>query len=209
MVAFKIDPKKTALLVFDMINDFVKEGAPSDHPEIRRDLVPRLKKLIAHCRSKSIPVIYVCHATRRDGSDIGIIAEILPKVAAGKLLIKGTEGVQVYDELKPQEGDIVIEKRRYSAFRGTDFELILRSLGKDTLIITGTTTSTGIESTAREALDMDIKVIFPSDGTYSGDIPDMGWGPVSGEEIMRVVLTVLQYRFARVLTIDELTAELK
>ena len=209
MVAYEINPRKTALLVFDMMNDFIKPGFPRENPAIRENLVPQLKKLIEHCRSKGIPIIYVCHAHRRGGSDMGIMAETIPGVREGESFVQGTEGVEVYDEIKPQEGDIVIEKHRYSAFRGTDLDLMLRSMGLDTLIVTGHSTNIGCETTARDATDMDYKVIFPSDGTIARDLPDMGWGPIPKEEIRRVVLSTLAYRFAMVLAIDELISKLQ
>jgi ureidoacrylate peracid hydrolase len=127
MVHYSINPKKTALLVFDMLNDFIKPGAPLENPDVREQLIPRLKPLIGLCRSRGIPVIYACQAHRRDGSDAGLMAEIWPSVRERRALIKGTEGVEVYEEIRPQEGDIVIEKRRYSAFYNTDLELILKN----------------------------------------------------------------------------------
>jgi nicotinamidase-related amidase len=209
MVAHKINPQKTALLVFDMINEFIKPGFGGYTPGIRENLVPRLKKLIEHCRSKDIPVIYACHVHREDGSDFGLLPEILRGLKERKRFISGTESPEVYEEIKPQEGDIVVEKRRFSAFYGTDLELILRGMGKDTLIITGFATNIGCESTARDAVDMDFRVIFPSDGNGVRDLPDMGWGPIPGEEIQRVFLSTLARSFARVLTIDELISELQ
>ncbi len=209
MVTFEIDPRKTALLVFDMINEFIKPGFQGYTPGLREDLVPRLKGLIEHCRSRGIPVIYAIHCFRREGSDMGLMVELLRGLREGTRFILGTESVEVYDEIKPQEGDIVIEKHRYSAFYGTDLELILRSMGKDTLIVTGFSTNIGCETTARDATCRDIKVIFPSDGNGVRDLPDVGWGPIPGEEIRRVVLSTLASRFARVLTIDELISQLQ
>ena len=189
------DFNKSALIIIDMQEYF---------SYIASSVIKNINSLIKKFREKDALIIFTQHGHLNPIEDAGMLYEWW-----GENIIEGTAEHKLMAGLLIYDNDIVIKKRRYSAFRGTDFELVLRSLGKDTLIITGTTTSTGIESTARDALDMDIKVIFPSDGTYSGDIPDMGWGPVSGEEIMRVVLTVMQYRFARVLTVDELIAELK
>ena len=209
MVAYAIDPQKTALLVFDVLNESMKPGFLGYTPGLRENLVPRLKKLIEHCRSKDIPVIYVIHCFRKDGSDMGIMVELLRGLRERTRYIKGTESAEIYDEIKPQEGDIVIEKHRYSAFYGSDLELILRSMGKDTLIVTGYSINVGCESTVRDATDRDIKVILPSDGVGGRDLPDMGWGPVSHEEIEKVILSVLASHFARVLTVDELISELQ
>lgn len=207
MIDFKIEPKKTALLVFDMINDFVKEGAPFAAPEAL-EIIPRLKKLIEYCRSKKIPVIYACQVHRPDGSDMGLLADIWPQIKEKKGLIQGTEGVEVYNDIKPQEGDIVVWKHRYSAFYNTDLEIILRNKGVDTLIITGGTMNIGCETTARDALNRDIKVIFPSDGNIYHDMPDFGWGPIRGQEVAKVVLSTIALAIGKVVTIDQLIAEL-
>ena len=209
MVAYQINPRKTALLVHDMVNMFLKPGFPREQPHIRENLVPRLKRLIEHCRSKDIPVIYVDLALREDGSDAGIMREITPTSVRKGGFIKGTEAVQVYEEIKPQEGDIVIEKHRFSAFRGNELELILRTKGIDTLIITGFSTNVGVDSTVREATDKDFRVILPSDGIGCADISDQGWGRISKEEVQRVFLSAFAERFARVLTIQELISELQ
>lgn len=63
--------------------------------------------------------------------------------------------------------------------------------------------------TARDALNRDFKAIFPRDGNIARDLADMGWGRIRKEQIQRVVLSTPAYRFARVLTIDELISELR
>jgi nicotinamidase-related amidase len=209
MIKYRINPKKTALLVYDMMNDFIKTGFPREDPQIRKILVPKIKRLIEHCRSKGIPIIYAIHTYRRNGSDMGLMAITIPGIKDGKSFLKGSAGVEVYDELKPQEDDIIIEKHRYSAFCGSDLDLILRGMGKDTLIVTGYSTNIGCETTTRDATNMGYKVIFPSDGSIARGLPDLGWGPVSPEEIKKVVLSILAHRFAMVLTIDELISKLK
>lgn len=209
MVDFKPVPHKTALIVFDMLNDFVEVGAVLENIDVRENLIPRLKRLIEVCRSKGIPVIYTSHAHRKDGSDAGLMTEFWANVREMRALVKGTHGVEIYDEIKPQEGDVVIEKRRYSAFYKTDLEIILKNKGVDTLIITGASINVGCDTTARDATNRDYKVIFPSDGNVGRDCPDLGWGAIPKEEVQRVVFTLLAHAFARVTTIDELIGELQ
>ena len=115
--------------------------------------------------------------------------------------------MEVYKELAPQLEDIIIAKRRFDAFLGTDLEPILRQHHIDTVIVTGTSTSVGTETTARAAVARDFRVIFPSDGTVNRDLPDAGWGPVSQQELLRVVLTELS-QFCRTSSIDDLIGEL-
>jgi nicotinamidase-related amidase len=197
------EPNRTALIVYDMINDFLQPGAPLESVRAREDLVPRLKPLIAACRRKGLRIIYVCQNYHRDGVGDGIkLAHSRPGAIAG------TPGVGVYHELAPQPGEITIPKRRFDAFLGTDLDLILRQQRIDTLIIVGTSTSIGTETTARCAVTRDYRVIFPSDGTVNRDLPDVGWGPVTFDELLRVVLTELA-QFCRVCSVDELTREIE
>src|SRR4029453_18347380 len=131
------------------------------------------------------------------------------RIQNNKAIIAGTPNVEIYEGLKPQMGDLVVAKPRYSAFYGTDLEAILRSKGIDTLIISGTVTNVCCESTTRDAFSRDYKVIFLSDGNAAGDLPDLGFGPVSAEEIQKVVLTVLAMCFAQVSSIDQVMAEIE
>ncbi|GIN89378.1 hypothetical protein J22TS1_04290 [Siminovitchia terrae] len=86
-----IDPKKTALLVIDMQNDFVASGAPLE-TAMGQKMLPRLKDVLEFSRTKGISVIYTAHVHREDGSDMGLYEEIYPSVADRACLIDGTLG---------------------------------------------------------------------------------------------------------------------
>ncbi len=204
MLHFDIVPQKTALLIFDMMNDFLLPGAPLENVEAREVLVPKLKKLLPLCRSKGILVAYTSHGHRRNGADVGYAGTIWKSVREGRALIKDTEGVKIYHEIAPAPQDVVIEKLRYSAFYGTDLDTILRSNGKDTLIICGAATNVGCETTARDAFCRDYKVIFPSDGNLVRDMPDVGWGAFSADIMQRVILSTLAHAFCEVITMEQL-----
>jgi biuret amidohydrolase len=207
-VKYPIIPEKTAMIVVDMQNDFVQEGAPIEIPRARA-MVPRLNRLLDVCRAHQIPVIYIHHVIRGGDIDAGRLADHHEVIRNNQAIIAGTPNVEIYEGLKPQPGDLVVAKPRYSAFYGTDLEAILRSKGIDTLIISGTVTNVCCESTTRDAFSRDYKVIFLSDGNAAGDLPDLGFGPVSAEEIQRVVLTVLAMCFAQVSSIDQVIAEIE
>jgi nicotinamidase-related amidase len=207
-VTYPIIPEKTAVIVVDMQNDFVQEGGPIEIPRARA-MVPRLNRLLDVCRAHKIPVIYIHHVIRGGDIDAGRLADHHEAIRNNQAIIAGTPNVEIYDELKPQPGDLVVAKPRYSAFYGTDLEAILRSKGIDTLIISGTVTNACCESTTRDAFSRDYKVIFLSDGNAAGDLPDLGFGPVSAEEIQKVVLTVLAMCFAQVSSIDQVIAEIE
>lgn len=162
--AWEFERDRTVLMVIDMQNDFVREGAIMQVKEAGRQ-IPTIQRLIAKCREYGIPIIYTEH----------VCDEVLcPLEVAGQPWLKGggmrdgSEGIRVIDELKPQPGDIVLRKRRFSAFFQTDLEIILKNIRGtqrpvDTLIITGTVTNICCESTVRDAFFRDYKVVLGTD----------------------------------------------
>ncbi len=203
MVRFSIDPKKTALLVIDMQNAFLKPGAVIE-VAAGRAMIPKLKELMRICGSRGIQVIFTKTVYHPDGFDMGLLSEFITK----KVLVAGTEDVELYSGIEPQTGDIVFDKHRYDAFIGTDLDLVLSYKGIDTIMIGGVVTHMCCESTARSAHMRNYKVIFLSDGTAAYNLPDQGWGPISAEEVQRFVLTNLAYRYAQVSSIDEVIRQI-
>ncbi len=203
MVRFDIHTDKTALLIIDMQNAFLKPGGPLERPG-GRDLVPRLNNLLRGCRKKGILILFTRQVFRKDGSDLGLFAEFAPELYKTKsTLVEGTPDVDIYDEIEQQEGDIMITKQTYSAFSGTELDLLLRIKGIDTLIIGGVDTAVCCEATARSARHRNYKVIFLSDGTATSAQLDVGWGAISADEAQRFVLTVMAPRYAEVSSVDE------
>jgi len=151
--------EKCALLVIDMQNDFVREGAIMEVPEARAQ-VGRIAGLIDACREKDVPVIYTVHETDPVFNPLEIAT--FPHLAEAGMR-KGTDGIEVFEELAPADGEYVLRKRRYSAFFQTDLELVLRNSGVDTVIICGTVSNICCESTARDAYFRDFKVVFGTD----------------------------------------------
>ena len=110
-----IDPKKTAMIVVDMQNDFVASGAALETPAARA-VVPKLADALKICRDAGIKVIYTAHVHRRDGCDMGLFDDMHPPIANRAALVDGTPGVDIYPELAPAPGEHVIKKHRYSGF---------------------------------------------------------------------------------------------
>ncbi len=158
---FDYDPASAALLIIDMNRAFVGKGAPLEVPKAI-DNVPRIKSLLETCRSINMPVIHVSHEFRKEGNDRGLMYEFWPVLNEGALE-EGAEGTEIYPDIAPIEGETVISKHRYSAWFGTDLDIIVRNLKVDTLIICGTTTDRCTGITAYEAFMRDMKVIFPED----------------------------------------------
>lgn len=208
---YEICPTRTALLVVDMTNDFLLPGAPQE-VAAGREMANALAMLIAECRRAAIPIIYTSHVHRPDGSDMGRMAEAFDYLVDDQrrpvALIEGTEGVEVFDPLRPQPGDVLITKHRYSAFFNTDLDTVLHTKGIDTLLIAGVATNVCSESTARDATFRDYKVIFLSDCNETMDIPDQGWGAMSHEEVNRAVFTTLAAAFCEVASSESVLARI-
>ncbi len=203
---FAIHPSKTALLIIDMQNCFV-EGSPISAPQ-GPAVLERLNRLSSVCRAAGMRVIHTAHVVRPDGSNIGVMGELLPPVKAG-VITTGNESAKLHPQLKVEPGDIVLDKPRFGAFHGTDLELILRANGIDSLIIGGIATNICCETTAREANVRDFRVHFLSDGTATFGLPDLGFGPVSAEDIQRMVCALMAFAFGRVRTVADVIAELE
>ncbi len=143
---------KTAVVVIDMINDFVTGVFKNERAE---KIIPNVKQLLNFVRENKIPVVYVNDAHL---PNVDTEFDIWPQHA-----VAGTWGAQVVDELKPEKGDFVLQKRRYSAFQGTGLDQLLRELKVDTLILTGVVTDICIQHTAADAFFRGYKIIVPED----------------------------------------------
>jgi biuret amidohydrolase len=201
VVDFALVPGRTALLNIDMQNCFV-EGSPIAAPDGRL-VLERINRLAKACRDAGILVIHASVVLRPDGSNTGVLAEFSPLVGEG-ILNKGTQSAALHSGLEIDPRDILIDKPRFGAFYGTDLELILRTRGIDTLIISGVATNVCCETTAREAAVRDFHVFFLSDGTATADM-----GGVSAAELQKVTCATLGFLFAQVLTVDEMIAKIQ
>ena len=203
MVIDQVKPESTALIVVDMQNDFIAPGAPLETP-MGIALLPRLKKLIDHARNSGMSVIFTTHAHRRSGCDMGLFGEIYSPIRDRVGLVDETMGIDIYPDVAPQGDEVVIKKHRYSAFFGTDLDIILRTKKIETVVITGVTTENCCHATARDAMFNGYRVAFISDATGTYDYPDAGFGAIAAQEVHRVTLGVLAVSTAHVMTTDQL-----
>jgi ureidoacrylate peracid hydrolase len=151
-------------MVIDMQNDFVLDGAVMQVKEAGNQL-PKIKTLIGKCRELGVPVIYTIQETDPIFCPLEVAA--FPHLRDAGMR-RGTKGMEIVAELAPEPDDIIIRKRRFSAFYQTDLEIILRNIRApinrvDTVIICGTVTNICCESTARDAYFRDYKVVFGTD----------------------------------------------
>src|SRR5438034_354042 len=153
----------TALLLHDMQNDFIRESLA--RPEMQA-VVKRTRALIDLAHAAPIPVIY----TRVENDPaMTFPAERAPYLTRSlpTRCVKGTEGAEIIDQLKPTAGDYVITKVRSSAFHETRLETLLRVKGVWILIVAGGSTNWGVDWLARDAKSRDIVTVALRDCTYS------------------------------------------
>ncbi len=172
-------------------------------PAARR-VVPKIAEALNFCRDVGIKIIYTAHVHRRDGCDMGLFDDLHPPIANRDALVDGTPGVEIYPELRPQPGEHVIKKHRYSGFFGTDLDIILREWGVDTVIISGTTTENCCHATARDAMFRNYRVVFLSDATATYDYPDRGFGSMPNAEVHHAALVILAASTAHVMSVEDM-----
>jgi len=197
----KLNPAKTALLVINMTNDLLEwEGVDA--------LVPRLGRLVKAARARGMTVIYSSLAFCAGGTDTGQLGRFWETIGSGKVLTKGTPGVEICSELAPAPGDLVLQRNRYSAFYNTELDDLLRSRGIDTIVIGGYSTNFCCDSTARDANFRDYNVVFLSDGTAPIALQDDSGAAISGDEVQKTELANLRQGIARVASIEEVESAL-
>jgi nicotinamidase-related amidase len=175
----------TALLVMD-----VQRGIVRNFPSVT--YLPRLAGTIAAARAARVPVVYVGVKFRPGHPEISARNKTWSAVAAGNAMLDGTEPTEFAPEVAPQDGDVVVTKRRVGAFSGSDLQEVLRGSGITRLVLAGISTSGVVLSTVRLAADLDYQVTVLSDGCLDND-----------EEVHRVLVQKLFPRQATVLTAME------
>ena len=153
-----------ALIVVDMINAFVEKDSPLCVPGAK-ETVPRIKKVVDACRSKGIPIFFIARGYRDDGSDVEVSRWKFWNDNGRPLSLSstGSTSSEFYGPLKPENGDYVIVKKKWSAFFRTELDLILRRLGVDAVAISGTQTPNCIRATAYDADMNDFDTVIIQD----------------------------------------------
>lgn len=195
-----IDARRTALVVIDMQKTFCEPGAPAEVAESRSIIEP-INRLAAALREAGGKVVWCTHANMgvddtsdwRNFFDHFVSADMRTRTIES--LSPGGSGQDIWHELEIHPADIKLFKNRYSALipGSSQLERILRSLGIDTLLIAGTKTNICCESTARDAMMLDFKVIMVSDGTAA----------LSPEEHRSALENVIQ-QFGDVMSTEEI-----
>jgi ureidoacrylate peracid hydrolase len=164
-----IDPRKTALVVIDMQNYFVKQGHQSEVP-VAREIVPNINRLAAELRRRDGHVVWVRNGTNDTRESWSNYHNYLQSRERAERRLKsmeiGEDGYEYWhlNDIRPEDAQIT--KMRYSAFiqDSSILERHLRDRGIDTLLVTGTATNVCCESTARDAMMLNFKVVMVADG---------------------------------------------
>lgn len=175
----RIDLIKTAIIVVDMQNAFVRKGGYFDligfDISMTEKIIRCCKEIISVGREKGVKVIYLQMGYNPDlSSSCGTDSPSRYKSRALSLAsehpelkdrfhIFGTWGADIIDELKPQQGDILIRKQKHDGFIGTNLDTILRTNGIRYLLFIGTATNICVESTLRHAFSLEYFPILISD----------------------------------------------
>ncbi|KAB3530531.1 cysteine hydrolase family protein [Alkaliphilus serpentinus] len=174
-----------AILVIDMLNDFVGVKAPLRCPG-GEEIVADLQKLFKWVRSRNnddVQLVHIQEAHRKNDADF----RVRPVHA-----VKGSWGSDFIPELYPEGEEYIVQKRRHSAFAHTDLDLFLREEAIDTVVVTGVWTNVCVRSSATDALANAYKVITLSDACAS-KTEEMHLNGLKDLSIFTKIMTVDEY----------------
>lgn len=160
---------KRALIIIDMQNELLHPQGKlygTGFPAEFASLVANVQRVLAAARASGVPVMFVYTAYHPSFADASPRS---PSRKSGSL-IEGSWGVKIVEEIAPQGQEIVIRKRRPSAFYETALDLHLRGLGARSILLCGVSTDRAVESTARDAFNRDYEVFVVSDGTAARSV---------------------------------------
>jgi ureidoacrylate peracid hydrolase len=198
-----IDPARTAHVVVDLQNGFMAPGQPAEIA-MAREIVPNVNRISAALRASGGHIVYIQNTIDAEAKQgwSNWFAHMSGQRRAGAMdaaFAEGSFGHALWPEIEVLPGDLKVNKRRFGAFvqGSSNLHELLQASNVDTLIITGTATNVCCESTARDAMMMNYKVIFVSDGTATFN-----------DEEHNATLGILLAMFADVMTTDEVVQRL-
>ena len=146
---------RTAIIIVDMVKDTFREEEQFPITREAQPIIPRINHLLQRGRTLGIPIIFACDSFLPD--DFIFRGKMKPHS------LRGTEGSEVTDHLEVREGDVILPKRRFSAFFKTDLDQTLRTWRCDTVAVGGITTNVCVLMTAMDALCHDFRSILLED----------------------------------------------
>jgi ureidoacrylate peracid hydrolase len=199
----QLEPVRTAHIVVDLQNGFMAPGQPAEIAAAR-EIVPNVNRVSAALRAAGGLVVYIQNTIDAEAKAgwsnwFTYLSGERRQEAMQKAFADGSFGHALWPDLEVLPGDLRVKKRRFGAFvpGSSDLHAILQARNIDTVIITGTATNVCCESTARDAMMMNYKVIFVSDGTATHN-----------DEEHNATLGIMLTQFADVMSTDEVVARL-
>lgn len=197
-LAERVDPRHAAAVFIDLQHDFCSPGGAMDKsgldPAPMQKVLPAAARLLATARAVGMPVIHVRNEYNAPGAPY--LSQAWLEQARRRwngryveipMCVPGSWGAEICPEVRPAPGETVVVKHRFSAFAGTDLDLVLRSRRIRTLVVAGVVTYVCVESTVRDAFFADYHVVVCGDCVA-------GWNP----EWHRVSLEIMDWGFAEV-----------
>jgi ureidoacrylate peracid hydrolase len=169
----ELDLNRTAVIVVDMQNAFCSEGGMfsfggRDISHITKTIAP-IQRVLYAARTAAVKVVYVVHRLTPDVREVGPLSRYRfnmwrdrPEIR-DKLILEGTWGTEIITDLKPHEGEMVIVKRRFSAFAGTELDMMLKTYDIRYLVFVGVATNICVESSLRDASHLQYLPVLVSD----------------------------------------------
>lgn len=164
--------ERPAVLVIDAQNYMLGPPPGSSHeypsacgaPAVAA--ISRLAPLLRDARVFGVPVLYTRFELRRDGADIGVYGRKRDMLATEGWCLEGSEGAEIVGSLAPEPEDIVLVKKKPSAFFGTPLLGLLVDRGVDTVVVTGGSTSNCVRATAVDASSYNFRTVVASDCVF-------------------------------------------
>ena len=195
----RLDPTRTALIAYDVCRRALTPADPARRAAIR-PVLDAWVRLIALARTAGVPVIFTTPVSRADGADVVMLPTDLSAQTGIPPLTNATEGTEhagFPDEIAPQPQDYVFLKRRPSAFYGTGVAELLRMLRRDVILIGGGATNRGVETSVREAFNLDIASVV---------VRECCWGEDAAAHAYSLDIAMKMY--ARIRRLDQVAAML-
>ena len=204
-VPYTMEIEKTAVLVVDMQNDFVRVGAPMSLQSCR-DAIPYAKKIIDACREVKMPVIYLKFITGPKETLVWTWSpqEYPPVKCCWKHhkryyedIDKEAEVSDIIEEIYPEPEDYIVEKYGYNGFYNTNLEAILLANHIEYIVVFGALTPICVDDTIAAAFERQFKVLAVSDAMGTFD-----------PEFHKTSLRMINMKYGRVLNTEEFLKEL-
>lgn len=192
---YKLNLKRSCLLIIDMEYGFLDKNSAL-YVKNGTKIVRNIKKILENFRKKNLPIIFIKREHRKSGVDIDKTRIKIFNKNSG-LILENDKSSEIIKELKPIKNELLVIKRRWSAFFGTELEILLKRLKIENLIVTGVQTPNCIRATVYDALSLDYNVIVISDATASSsqkiqkynlsDMENIGVKLLNTEEIINII----------------------